>query len=109
LSTIVYNGVGQTLTGRADYGNLIINNTSGALTTSGDVTVSGTLTLTRGIVSTGANTIAVTNDTTPISGGSSTAYISGKLRLTYPATGTNVARTFPIGKGSAYRPVTFSL
>ncbi|MBK9223776.1 MAG: hypothetical protein IPO23_02310 [Flavobacterium sp.] len=31
LSTIVYNGVGQSLTGRADYGNLIINNTSGAL------------------------------------------------------------------------------
>ena len=108
LSTIVYNGVGQTLTGRADYGNLIINNTSGALTTSGDVTVSGTLTLTKGIVSTGANTIAVTNDTTPISGGSNTAYISGKLRLTYPATGTNVARTFPIGKGAAYRPVTFT-
>ncbi|KAB1155614.1 InlB B-repeat-containing protein [Flavobacterium luteum] len=109
-STIEYNGsLAQTLSSRSDYANLIVNNSSATgVTTNGNVTLSGTLTLTDGLVNPGtaSDVVAVTNATTPISGGSATEYVNGKLRITFA--GTDISRTFPVGKDGVYRPVTFT-
>jgi hypothetical protein len=89
--------------------NLTVNRAGGITLGNQGITASGTLTLTDGIVTTGSNIVSLTrSNASPISGGNSSTYINGKLEITYPATGTNIARTFPVGKGGAYRPVTFS-
>ncbi|MBK9224847.1 MAG: starch-binding protein [Flavobacterium sp.] len=89
--------------------NLTVNRAGGITLGNQGITASGTLTLTDGIVTTGSNIVSLTrSNASPISGGNSSTYINGKLEITYPATGTNIARTFPVGKGGNYRPVTFS-
>jgi hypothetical protein len=89
--------------------NLTVNRAGGITLGNQGITASGTLTLTDGIVTTGSNIVSLTrSNASPISGGNSSTYINGKLEITYPATGTNIARTFPVGKGGNYRPVTFT-
>ena len=106
-------GAAQTITktgGETFYG-LTINNTSGGVSLSNPVTVTNALTLTSGVVTTtSSNTLSVTNTATSgISGGSTTAYVSGPLNWTLPAslTASGSVYIFPVG-GTAYLPFTLT-
>jgi len=81
--------------------NLAFNRSAG-VTIDRDFTVTGTLNLQDGIVTTGSNAITV-NASGNISNASSSNYINGRLNHVYNSTGS---KTFPIGKGGNYRPVT---
>ncbi|AIZ63139.1 hypothetical protein PK28_04550 [Hymenobacter sp. DG25B] len=86
---------------------------SGSLTMSQNITIGNVLNLNNGNIVTGANTLALTNAATqPVIGQSLSAYILGKLAITFPTT-SFAARTFPVGNfkpgdtsTNFYRPVT---
>jgi len=72
------------------------------VTLGSDLAVIGNLTLTNGLLTTGANSLTVGSN----SGASATSYVNGKLTMQYATAGS---KTFPIGKGGNYRPVTLNL
>lgn len=102
-----YNGTGQQVSGNglpATVNSLTINNsnaTAGVMLTNG-VTVITTLDLTKGILTTGNNTVTVSGS---IINASSLSYVDGKLARVYNAPGSKL---FPIGKAGNYRPLTFN-
>ena len=110
-STINFNGTGaqsysSSLTGSESFNNVTINKTSGDLTINDPISISGTLTLTSGkVVSAAATDFITMGSAASISGGSATSFVSGPFAITGVGAGT---RTFPIGKGTAYRPVVLS-
>lgn len=109
-NTLVLNGTAsQSIGGPAasalTLNNLTLNNGAG-LTLQRPVTVGGTLALTRGLLTTTAtNSLTVGGE---ISGGSATSFVRGGLARQSSAAAP-ASLTFPIGKGSAYRPLTLSL
>ena len=80
-----------------------INNPAG-LTLATPVRVNGTLQLTNGLVATtAANVLTLVSNAT---GGSANSFVNGPLaRVTGPVAATTV---FPVGKGTAYRPLTLN-
>jgi len=106
---VTFNGTAaQTIGGTADstIGSLIMNNSAG-LTLNRNLTVNKVLTLTNGKVTTGTYSLNVTgkNCSDPaVSGGSTSSYVIGNLRLLFPA--YNASCTYPIGGASAYAPIT---
>ncbi len=100
---IIFNGTtGSQAIPAFGYYNLNISNSSG-ITMNNDVTVNKSLTLTSGNISTGANTLTI--GSTGSIGGSASSYINGNLAMVYGATGS---KTFPVGAGGNYRPVTIN-
>lgn len=95
---------------------LIINKTAAVIPANfGNVTLHAartvdSLRLTNGnLVTTGTNLLTLSaNKAVPVSGGSVTSFVSGPLAYANAATGA-FSKTYPIGKGSIYRPVTLSL
>ncbi|MFZ4059563.1 MAG: beta strand repeat-containing protein, partial [Ferruginibacter sp.] len=88
---------------------LIINKASGGVTLSTPVNVSNVLTLTQGIVTTTTtNILTITaTGTGGISGGSTTAYVSGPLARAIPANlASGSTYVFPVGKGGTYYPLS---
>lgn len=104
--TVNLNGTGaQTISnsGTLTFGansTINVNNTNGVILSS--PVAFNNLSLTDGIVTTGANTLTVNS---ALTGGSATAYVDGKLALPFAAASS---KTFPIGKGGNYRPVTLA-
>jgi hypothetical protein len=90
-----------TLTFGANEG-LTINNSAG-VTLNSPITISGVFTLTNGLLTTTATNLLTLGATATVSGGSSTSFVNGPVALTARLTTPMVA---PIGKGSAYRPLT---
>jgi hypothetical protein len=83
--------------------NLTINNSQG-VTLSANTSLDGTgiLNLTNGILSTGAFTMTVTNNSTSaVTGGSTTNFVNGPLIWTLAAGSTY---NYPVGKGTTYLP-----
>ena len=79
--------------------NLNINRAAG-VTLDKDITITGTLTLTSGKLTTGNNTLYISNSATnALSGGSSSSYIVGNLKRAVAGTGNYV---FPIGTSNNY-------
>lgn len=107
--TVIFNGTtSQTIGGTVTttFNNLTINNTGAGVTLGISETVNGVLSLNNGLITTGSNTIAVTNPSSgSITGGSSSSYVNGKLARVYTAIGLG-SKEFPIGKGGNYRPLT---
>jgi hypothetical protein len=102
----IYNGSVAQVTGNglpATVNNLTFNNSNGVTLTNG-TTATGALALTAGVVTGGSNTLTV-GSAGSISGGSATAYVSGPMARAYNAIGT---KSFPIGKGGNYRPITLN-
>jgi hypothetical protein len=97
----------QQLTGTTTFHNLRRIN-GGALTLNAAVNVGGTLTLTNGNIITGINQLTLTNTAaSPVTGYSTSSFVDGILAIAYPSTASTI-RTYPVGKGSIYRPVTIS-
>jgi hypothetical protein len=98
--TVEYAGAAAQVVSALTYGNLRMNNASGA-TLAGVTTVSGTLTLSAGTITTGASNLYIA------SGGSvsrTSGHVVGSLRK-YVATGSPTV-TFEIGDAGAYTPVS---
>ncbi len=106
-STVMLSGASaQAITGAgaSTFGNLTLNNTNGLTLTDAGITVNGVLDLANGIITTGANTATI-GSAGSITNASSAKYVNGKLAQTFAATGT---KTFPVGKGGNYRPLSFN-
>ncbi|MBK9985103.1 MAG: hypothetical protein IPP15_22560 [Saprospiraceae bacterium] len=108
-STFTLNGTTtQTLGGTTSstFNNLILNNAAGALLAINE-TVGGILTLTNGKITTGTNSLIISNpSTTAITGATSSNYINGNLQLNIAA-GANTY-LFPIGTATVYAPVSIA-
>lgn len=103
-STVVLKGTSvQTVggTNACAFSNLTVNNATG-ITLNKDITVNGTLDFQAGIVTTGSNSVAIGTAGTIANAGPS-GYVGGKLAYTFTAAGS---KTYPIGKGGNYRPLT---
>ena len=105
--TITFNGsnsTAQSISGSTtSFKTLKIATTgSGGVTISTDVSVDETLNLTSGLITTGSNVVKL-NAAANITNASSSSYINGRLARSYNATGS---KTFPIGKGGNYRPLS---
>ncbi len=83
------------------FSTLNLNNSAG-FTLAKDATVNGNLLFLNGMISTGANLLAI-GDTGTITNAAAVRYVDGKLVRTFSGIGT---KAFPIGKGGHYRPVT---
>ncbi|MGI4874199.1 MAG: T9SS type A sorting domain-containing protein [Janthinobacterium lividum] len=100
LGTLNFTPGSQTLN------NLTLNRTStGTATLGSPLTIGGTLALTNGTLATSAAGLPTLGASATFTGGSATSFVSGPLAriTTGPA-----ATTFPIGKGTAYRPLTLT-
>jgi hypothetical protein len=111
-STIKFNGTGaqgfsSNLVGPESFNSITIDKPSGNLTLNNPASLSGTLTLlTSGnIVSATSSDFLTLSSVASISGGSASSFVSGPLAITGVGSGT---RSFPVGKGTAYRPVILS-
>jgi hypothetical protein len=91
----------QTIPG-STFTNLTINNASG-VTLGASSSVNGIFTLTSGRITTTAANLLTLGAASTVSGGSATSFVNGPVALTARLTVPMVA---PIGKGSAYRPLT---
>jgi hypothetical protein len=89
--------------------NVVINNANGVTISSNPDPLRCTLTLTNGKFTT-ATALLVNSISSAalISGGNSNSFINGPLSFNYATAGT-FNKVFPIGKGTAYRPITLSL
>ena len=92
----------------ATVNNLIINNSNG-VSLSQATAINGVLTLTNGAFTTTSSFLpTITNTgTTAISGGSTTAFINGPVKLTLPSSlASGSTYIVPLGKGSTYLPLS---
>ncbi|MFM7710680.1 MAG: autotransporter-associated beta strand repeat-containing protein, partial [Ferruginibacter sp.] len=81
--------------------NVIINTSGSTVTLHADRTISGTLTLNSGKISTGSNTLYVSNSSTSaISGGDATSYVVGNLKRRVAGIGSY---KFPVGTATNYQ------
>ncbi len=105
-STVTFNGsTAQTITGTPpSFQALTLNNSNGLgfSGATGNMTVAGTLTFTSGKITTGANTLIASGTVT---GAAASRFVEGNLRKPV-ATGSSVTRTFEVGTGTTYSPVT---
>lgn len=106
-STVTFAGSGtDTISGTATHAfhNMTINKgvVTNALTLQDDVSVAGTLTLTQGICNADSAMLQLNNGAT-VSGVSNNSHVEGFFRKV-----GNVAFTFPVGDGGAYRPISIS-
>jgi hypothetical protein len=97
-------GVGVLVFG--ENAQLEIDNPAG-VTLTRPVTVESGLLLTRGVLTTSATALLTLDPNATITGGSATSFVNGPMaRITPTANNTTRTWVFPIGKGSAYRPLT---
>ena len=107
LEELIFVGsANQTISCDADElttGGIEINKTGGKVTMNNNLDLNR-LELTAGNLVTGSNRVQVTGHT--ITGGSSSSFVDGKLRRVTNSIVSSIA--FPIGSGSAYRPMRIS-
>ncbi len=87
-------------TGTANFGMVLINNSSTGVTLNTPIKCS-TLNLTNGLVTTTSSNLLTVTDTTPaaIGGGSATSFVNGPLARNLPAgMGSGNSYSFPVGK-----------
>ncbi len=100
-------GANETLTPYNDYANITIDGNNPSL--GGAATINGILTLTNGVLTTTSSNLLTIGSAGSVSGGSATSYINGPLAFQTAATAGPAEKTFPIGKGSKYLPLTLSV
>lgn len=103
--SVTFRGISSTLQSAAlqTFHNLIVNKTSGNTLTisSGSQAVAGTMTFTSGVVIQNG-TLEILSGAS-VSGASNSSFVDGLVIKT-----GNSAFTFPVGKGSLYRPISIS-
>ncbi len=101
-ATIAYNGTSLQTTPVLTYVGLTVNNPAGIQLT-GDVSVAGTLTFTTGNIYTGTHMITITSTGTV---SRTSGHVVGNLEKYYPFSLISISRTFEVGSGSTYAPVS---
>lgn len=100
-NTVAFTGTNQNITGSATtFTNLTINNSS--LTIGADITVNSALTFTTGNIITNTYNVLMGNSGTVTR---TSGHVIGNLRKNV-GTGSNVTRTFEVGTGSDYTPLS---
>jgi hypothetical protein len=97
----------QIIGGAATFGTVEINNVSG-VTILGSLKITDLLILINGKINTSAANSLTIGDTATISGGNNSSFINGPL-VRIKSTIGEQSLTFPIGKGSNYRPIELTL
>jgi hypothetical protein len=87
-------------------GTLTINNSNGVLLNS-PLAVNTGLALTNGLLTTTATSLLTLGSTISGPTGSAASYVNGPLAIDIPTTG-GISRTYAIGKGAFFRPLTLS-
>ncbi len=112
--TITFNGAGAqavSSTGTISQTiNFTINKSGGNVILPAPLTLNvlGTLTLTaRNIITTATNLLTL-GPSTSVSGGSTSSFVNGPMAHTIDVA-VSTSKIFPIGKGSAFRPVTLTV
>lgn len=104
--TVVFSGItAQTIsgTGATTFTNLTVNNSAGvSLTGAVNTTVNGILNLSSGVVVTNANILVLPSTGSVVR---TSGFVSGNLQKNV-ATGLNINKTFEVGTGTSYAPVT---
>jgi hypothetical protein len=109
-NTVTFNGSSsQSVNATATQGfyNLVINNSGSDVVLNTPVTVSQQLSLTNGLLTSSATNLATVAAAATITGGSTTSFVNGPLQWTVASLSST--KTFPIGKGTTYRPVVLTL
>lgn len=88
-------------------GATVLDNPSGLLLNN-EVIVNSSLTLTHGIITTGNLSALTVGSNGSIQGANSFSFIKGPLQRTVSSTAPTLL-SFPIGKGSSYRPVSLTV
>jgi autotransporter-associated beta strand protein len=96
----VNNGTAGTMT------NLEIASSANITLTAG-ITVSGTLTLTGGNITTTNSNLLTLGSSATVSGGSASSFVDGPMANTWST--STATKTFPLGKGTSYRPLDITL
>ncbi|MEQ9425581.1 MAG: T9SS type A sorting domain-containing protein [Cyclobacteriaceae bacterium] len=89
--------------GTETFFNLVANNSGGDISLTNNINIDGTLTLTSGDINASAGNITLSSAAL-LSGGSSSSHVLGTFIHSVPD-GTGVTKTYPLGNGSAYRPI----
>ncbi|MCP4413058.1 MAG: hypothetical protein GY808_10915, partial [Gammaproteobacteria bacterium] len=105
--TVIFDGTSsETLPSNITIGNLDLNNSAGAATSSGTLTLSTDLDLSSGVLTTTSSNILLLGASATVSGAlSSSNMVVGPLRKTL---NNNSTFTYPIGFSSTYVPATFN-
>jgi len=111
--TLTFTGTNpQTLGGSVSsesFYNMTLNKSAQKVSLSLNTTISNNLVLTNGNINTGNFAIKMSKTSSqPVTGYSTSSYVEGTLEITYPASGTNITRTFPIGSASYYKPISLT-
>ncbi|MBE9468306.1 MAG: T9SS type A sorting domain-containing protein [Bacteroidetes bacterium] len=101
LGTVLFEGsLAQTISGTTDFYNFEINKTAEKLTLSNDLNISNNLNLNKGIISTGANSVCLSNIlASSLIGGDDDCFVYGNLKRKI-ASNTDTY-SFPVGLGTA--------
>ena len=89
------------------FNDVVVDNANG-VTLGHSITGAGTLTLNSGLLTTSASNLLSLGSSATISGGSATSFVNGPMSNAWPSSGSST-KTFPLGKGSTYRPLEISL
>ncbi|MBN2765546.1 MAG: hypothetical protein JXR27_04170 [Paludibacteraceae bacterium] len=101
---VLFNGVNEQTLINGTFNKIEIDNAAG-LVQSGNVRINSDLKLTNGLLTTSSSDKLTIDCTAGITGASNTSFINGPLLREYCSTGS---KTFPIGKGVFYRPLTLN-
>ncbi|MES2891559.1 MAG: T9SS type A sorting domain-containing protein [Bacteroidota bacterium] len=105
-TTLVLTGGGaQTLSSTGAFNNITVNKVAGTTDLLTNISMAGTLTITKGIISTGVNTLALTSSLGTVTGASqATGWVNGKIQKFIPM--GMPARSFEVGGSTMYSPAT---
>lgn len=84
-------------------------NTAADVTLQRPISLDRELRLTSGLLTTTATKVLTLTATATVSGGSGTSFVNGPVARPIGAVATATSFVFPVGKGSAYRPVTLNI
>jgi hypothetical protein len=87
--------------------NFVINNSSG-VTMNTPATIKGSLTLTNGLLNTTSTNLLTLSSSASVVGGNTSSFVNGPMACTMAKTALDTL-VFPVGKGSAYRPLNLIL
>ena len=80
----------------------------GTLNLNANLSVSGQLTLTNGIIASSTTHLLTLGSAASISGGNASSHVSTAMAQTIAST-TTTSKTFPLGDGTNYRPISLTL